>query len=695
MASGLLLFISGLFLRIGGVFSEEFVILVIQPQNVSYAWSLDKITSTVELALDTLSDTGLLGQNTFKIHTEDSECNNYKTKVKLLDMYYVDLVRPSVVIGPTCPFAVTETSRLASQWWVPVLTAGGTSATLRSNSDYESEFKMLIRMGQTDGEMADAVARFLSDPTVNFTRPEYRLAMVYHSEPTDVQQRPCTFRMTAIRESLKKLSETTGTIINVVKDEEYTNSTYQQNTNFVDILDDIKSLARVQPRQATYPWRAQSLAPYVLDQIEPTVAFAIEELRENGVLGNSNTFHIDTFDSACSYYIALTELLDAYYQDSLKPSVIIGPTCLYATTEVSRLASHWEVPVLTAGAPASGFRHSDFGEYKTVTRMGHTDNKLADVAVSLLVYLNFTSTRLALLYADTDVCYYRMQAIKQKLATARVVLDRTYSDNSLFGFHLKEVEERARVEFNVVIVQPLNAEYKWTDTSLAHVTMDQIEPAVKLAIKSVGETGMLGQHNFTTHTVDSECSHYMTLVRLVDLYYKANVRPDVLIGPTCTYAVGHAGRLASHWAVPIISAGGQPSALRNKTGGYHGEYKTLTRMGVTYNKMANVVVELLWEYNWNRVALMHYDARNQQNDCKYGAQAIKEKLDRIRSNTSLDERVPADKEPIDLVLDKSYDKDSNLSYDNFLVELAERARGNTSIFTFDTLPIGWINVNIC
>ncbi|XP_066274196.1 atrial natriuretic peptide receptor 1-like isoform X3 [Branchiostoma lanceolatum] len=245
MASGLLLFISGLFLRIGGVFSEEFVILVIQPQNVSYAWSLDKITSTVELALDTLSDTGLLGQNTFKIHTEDSECNNYKTKVKLLDMYYVDLVRPSVVIGPTCPFAVTETSRLASQWWVPVLTAGGTSATLRFNSDYESEFKMLIRMGQTDGEMADAVARFLSAPTVNFTRLEYRLAMVCHSEPTDVQQRPCTFRMTAIRESLKKLSETTGTIINVVKDEEYTNSTYQQNTNFVDILDDIKSLARV------------------------------------------------------------------------------------------------------------------------------------------------------------------------------------------------------------------------------------------------------------------------------------------------------------------------------------------------------------------------------------------------------------------------------------------------------------------
>ncbi|KAI8495872.1 hypothetical protein Bbelb_262880 [Branchiostoma belcheri] len=206
----------------------------------------------------------------------------------------------------------------------------------------------------------------------------------------------------------------------------------------------------VQPGRATYPWRTQSLAPYVLDQIEPTVAFAIEELQENGVLGD-NTFHIDTFDSACSYYIALTELLDTYYEDSLKPNVIIGPTCLYVTTEVSRLASHWDVPVLTAGAPASGFRHSDFGEYRTVTRMEHTDNKLADVVGSLLVELGFNSTRVALVYpgedSDSDVCYYRMQAIRQKLAaeqTARVVLDRTYSHTPSFGFYLNEVEERAR-----------------------------------------------------------------------------------------------------------------------------------------------------------------------------------------------------------------------------------------------------------
>ncbi|XP_078699443.1 atrial natriuretic peptide receptor 1-like isoform X7 [Branchiostoma floridae x Branchiostoma belcheri] len=242
----------------------------------------------------------------------------------------------------------------------------------------------------------------------------------------------------------------------------------------------------VQPGQATYPWRTQSLAPYVLDQIEPTVAFAIEELQENGVLGD-NTFHIDTFDSACSYYIALTELLDTYYEDSLKPNVIIGPTCLYVTTEVSRLASHWDVPVLTAGAPASGFRHSDFGEYRTVTRMEHTDNKLADVVGSLLVELGFNSTRVALVYpgedsdSDSDVCYYRMQAIRQKLAaeqTARVVLDRTYSHTPSFGFYLNEVEERARVVITCTPISDLQEMMRaarrlgMTDGEFAFIAID-------------------------------------------------------------------------------------------------------------------------------------------------------------------------------------------------------------------------------
>ncbi|XP_035661360.1 uncharacterized protein LOC118405741 isoform X2 [Branchiostoma floridae] len=243
MASGLFLVILGLVVanvKIGGVFSEEFVILVIQPQQVSYAWSLDKINSTVDWALDTLRDTGVLGENnSFKIHTLDSECDNYKTKIKLLDLYYVDFVKPSVVIGPTCPFAVTETSRLASQWLVPVFTAGGTSATLRTASDFQSEYEMLIRMGHTDGKMADAVATFLSDPTVNFTRPEYRLAMVYHSETADIQQRPCVFRMAAIKQRLERLNETT---IKVVKDEEYTD---RASSDFGAILDEISSVARV------------------------------------------------------------------------------------------------------------------------------------------------------------------------------------------------------------------------------------------------------------------------------------------------------------------------------------------------------------------------------------------------------------------------------------------------------------------
>ncbi|KAI8481356.1 hypothetical protein Bbelb_409200 [Branchiostoma belcheri] len=239
MASGLVPVIFGLVVmngKIGGVLSEEFDILVIQPRQVSYAWSLDKITPAVAWAINTTGDTGLLGENhTFRIHTLDSECDNYKTKIKLLDMYYVNMTRPSAVIGPTCPFAVTETSRLAGQWSVPVLTAGASSATLRSGSNFDSEFKMLIRMGPTGGKMADAVMEFLSNKT--FTR----IAMVYHSEPGDVQQRPCHFCMTAIKQRLDNQPKNNASAITYVLYEQYTNRT---SYDFSTTLDGIRGISR-------------------------------------------------------------------------------------------------------------------------------------------------------------------------------------------------------------------------------------------------------------------------------------------------------------------------------------------------------------------------------------------------------------------------------------------------------------------
>ncbi|XP_035661370.1 uncharacterized protein LOC118405741 isoform X3 [Branchiostoma floridae] len=182
------------------VFSEDFVILVIQPQDVRYAWSLDKITLTVEWAIDDLGDRGLfnsLGTNTvFRVLSLDSECSQYRTNLKLTYLYYEQRLRPSVIIGPTDVFTVAEASRLGTHWKVPVITAGGPASTFR-----EDEFQgapMLTRVGHTDNKLAKAVGSLLSH--FNWTR----VALVYRDSKSKCHGSTCFFRIKAIKDMLNE-----------------------------------------------------------------------------------------------------------------------------------------------------------------------------------------------------------------------------------------------------------------------------------------------------------------------------------------------------------------------------------------------------------------------------------------------------------------------------------------------------------
>ncbi|KAI8495870.1 hypothetical protein Bbelb_262860 [Branchiostoma belcheri] len=182
------------------VSSEEFVILVIQPQDAKYAWSLDKIQTTVEWAIDDLGLAGLLGprdNNFFTVHTLDSECSQYRTNVKLTNLFYEqpETLRPSVIIGPTDVLTVVEASRFGTHLDVPVITAGGSASTCRN------EFRgapMLTRVGHTDNKLADAVESLLKNNSWT------RVALVYRDSQSTCYGNTCYFRMLAIKEMLNR-----------------------------------------------------------------------------------------------------------------------------------------------------------------------------------------------------------------------------------------------------------------------------------------------------------------------------------------------------------------------------------------------------------------------------------------------------------------------------------------------------------
>ncbi|CAH1254747.1 NPR3 [Branchiostoma lanceolatum] len=192
--------------------------------------------------------------------------------------------------------------------------------------------------------------------------------------------------------------------------------------------------------------------PWSLDKIQPTVEWAIDDLGDAGLLGKDNVFRVHTLDSECSQYRTNVKLTKLYYEQLLRPIVIIGPTYVFTVVEASRLGTHWGLPVITAGGSASTLRQSGFEGAPMLTRVGHTDNKLADALESLL--LNYSWTRVAIAYNDSqntcyrDTCYFRIKAIKDKFnvngTAVNITMDKQYSSPDDLDNTLKEIAEVAR-----------------------------------------------------------------------------------------------------------------------------------------------------------------------------------------------------------------------------------------------------------
>ncbi|MBN3310748.1 ANPRB protein, partial [Amia calva] len=79
------------------------------------------------------------------------------------------------------------------------------------------------------------------------------------------------------------------------------------------------------------------------------------------------------------------------------PDVFFGPGCVYSVASVGRFTTHWNLPLITAWAPAFGFDQKD--QFKTMVRTGPSTTKLGEFASNLHSYFNWTS-RVVLIYHD-------------------------------------------------------------------------------------------------------------------------------------------------------------------------------------------------------------------------------------------------------------------------------------------------------
>lgn len=157
-------------------------------------------------------------------------------------------------------------------------------------------------------------------------------------------------------------------------------------------------------------------------RVYPAIEYARKTLERSELFAGLK-FNVRYKNSACGVD-ALYALVDT--QGDERPNLVLGPVCEYAAAQVTRVASHWNIPVISAGALATGFRLkiSETGEYSHLTRIAPTYVKMAE---SFQAIFEHFAWRTAYLIYDDDKdernCFFTMEGVYMVLSDYHIVTD--------------------------------------------------------------------------------------------------------------------------------------------------------------------------------------------------------------------------------------------------------------------------------
>lgn len=133
-------------------------------------------------------------------------------------------------------------------------------------------------------------------------------------------------------------------------------------------------LAAILPLTNTnYPWAWPRVAPVLYRAVEQVNSdpWLLQGLNLTLVHGSS-----EDRKGLCSDYMAPLVAVDL--KMALNPWAFIGPGCVYSASPVARFTTHWQVPMVTAGACAMGF-----ADHNSVTNVGPTHQKLGELGLAI------------------------------------------------------------------------------------------------------------------------------------------------------------------------------------------------------------------------------------------------------------------------------------------------------------------------
>uniref|UniRef100_A0A3Q2CF36 Guanylate cyclase n=1 Tax=Cyprinodon variegatus TaxID=28743 RepID=A0A3Q2CF36_CYPVA len=191
-----------------------------------------------------------------------------------------------------------------------------------------------------------------------------------------------------------------------------------------------------------YPWAWPRVAPAIKKAISKVNCdpWLLPGLKLQLVNGNS-----ENRDGYCSDSMAPLVAVDLKF--AYDPWAFIGPGCVYSSSPVARFTSHWDVPMVTAGARAIGFK-----VHRAVTNTGPTHLKLGEF--SLKIQQTFKWQHAMLLYTDNTNSnddrpyFFAVEGVFQHLLHNNITPDSFVMDNDIdYKLVAQKIREKGRVVY--------------------------------------------------------------------------------------------------------------------------------------------------------------------------------------------------------------------------------------------------------
>lgn len=169
------------------------------------------------------------------------------------------------------------------------------------------------------------------------------------------------------------------------------------------------------------------------------------------------------------------------------------------------------------------------------------------------------------------------------------------------------VTEPITEDVEVLVFVPQNNSFLFSHARVA--------PAIRYAQQRLrADGGPYSGFRFNVHFENSDCVND-ALFALLDR--SCGHKPDLILGPVCEYEAAAVVRLASHWQIPVISAGALATGFGNK----NTEFSLLTRIAPSYVKMAETFTAMFEHFTW-RSALLLYEDDKQERNCFFTLEGV-------------------------------------------------------------------------